>query len=64
MRLKQDKIEYNEIEIEAQGCWDDCYLGMTHYQNNGEADEPAGGSAITLKCGTFSEYSPKTNPFL
>lgn len=49
MRLKQDKIEYNESEIEAQGCWDDCYLGMTHYQNNGEADTPAGGPAITLK---------------
>lgn len=31
MTLEQDKIEYNESEIEAQGCWDDCYLGMKKY---------------------------------
>lgn len=64
MRLKQDKIEYNESEIEAQGCWNDCYVGVKHYPNNGETGTPVGGSAITHKCGDFPEYSPKTNPFL
>ncbi|MCI9078593.1 MAG: hypothetical protein HFH68_06655 [Lachnospiraceae bacterium] len=64
MRLKQDKIEYNENEIEAQGCWSDCYIRDEKYKNNGEASEPVGGSAITRKCGTFPVYSPKTNPFL
>ncbi len=33
MRLKQDKIKYNESEIEAQGCWSDCYIGIKHYSN-------------------------------
>lgn len=63
MRLIHEKEDYNDDEIEAQGCWNDCKVKV-HYANNGEATKPAGGSAISHKCGTFTEHTPKTNPFL
>lgn len=63
MRLNQKKEEYDEHEIEAQGCWNDCKVKV-HYANNGEAAVTTGGSAVTIKCGTYTQKTPKTNPFL
>lgn len=65
VKTLKDKIEYEDTEIVAQGCGNDCK--EKYYTNTDNATKPVGGSAISVpRCKTTIayKYTPKTNPFL
>ena len=44
-REVKEMIDYNEAEIQAQGCWDDCTV--VTYSNKNTSPSVVNGSAIT-----------------
>lgn len=70
MKKIENKINYEETEIEAQGCWNDCkvtYKTNTTPDPGSDLGRAVGGSAVTvIVCTTKKKttYTPKTNPFL
>lgn len=44
-REVKEMIDYNEAEIQAQGCWDDCTVVI--YSNKNTSPSVVNGSAIT-----------------
>lgn len=61
------KLDYEEAEAAAQGCWDDCTVVSYTNTDNGNVVKPVGAPAIsvnTCRSKKVTNKTPKTNPFL
>lgn len=49
MKKITDKVKYDDVQVEAQGCADDCEY-IRYYNKNAPTTPIVGGSAITAPC--------------